>query len=399
MDELKEIEYLEKTLSRVGQPIAAARGLPNAVYVDDRVHDRERAQVLAGGWSCAGFGLDAPGPGDLCPIEFAGAPLLLARGDDRRLRVFHNVCRHRGRTLITTPRRARKSIVCPYHSWTYGLDGRLTGAPHVGGPGRHDCPGFDKDQIRLSEVRSAEWMGLAFVDLSGAAEPFETYIGPIARRWKPFMGLPLFHAGADSTVSFSLACNWKLAVENYCEAYHLPWVHPGLNGYSPLNRHEAIVGDGYSGQKSLSYDPVFPDGAPAFPAVANLTGFWRTGAEYVALYPNVLLGLHRDHFYAVLIEPDGPDRTRERFEIFYFDQQALEPGFAGSRKANRDLWQTIFAEDRDAVESMQAGRLSPAYDGGIFSPVMDVPTHAFHIWVARALLDGRRPGPEAPPAA
>lgn len=396
MDNLKEFDGLTAALALVREPIASARGLPNAVYVDEAVHDIENARVLAGGWSCAGFGVDAPGPGDVCPIMFAGQPLLLVRDGNGRLHVFHNVCRHRGRTLAVAAASARKSLVCPYHSWTYGLDGKLLGTPHIGGPGTHNCPGFAKDEIGLLEVRSAEWMGLVFVDLSGTAEPFDTFIGAIDERWRPFMDRPLVHTGADSSISFTLACNWKLAVENYCESYHLPWVHPGLNSYSPLSQHEPIIADGFSGQISLSYDPAFPEGAPALPVLPDLPDFWQLGAEYIALYPNVLLGIHRDHYFAVLIEADGPAATRERFEIFYFDDRVRGADFQPTRTANRDLWQTIFAEDRDAVECMQAGRRSPAFDGGIFSPVMDEPTHTYHKWIAAALLHGRSAAPTLP---
>ena len=109
--------------------------------------------------------------------------------------------------------------------------------------------------------------------------------------------------------------------------------------------------------------------------------------------PNVLLGIHRDHFYAVLVQPDGAGRTQERFEIFYYDETVREEEYEGARAANKKLWQTIFSEDRDAVESMQLGRSSPGFDGGVFSPKMDLPTHVFHKWVARALMEGRRAVP------
>ena len=178
-------------------------------------------------------------------------------------------------------------------------------------------------------------------------------------------------------------------MENFCEAYHLPRVHPNLNSYSPLDRHHPIVEETYSGQGSECYTPIFSKGILAFPNAPNLSAFWETGAEYVSLYPNVLLGIHRDHFYAVLIEPKGTNRTRERLEIFYYDQVVRDPSFGAARAHNRELWQSIFTEDRDPVEGMQRGRASPGFDGGVFSPVMDVATHAFHSWIAQALLYGR----------
>ena len=282
------------------------------------------------------------------------------------------------------------AIVCPYHSWTYDFDGALVRAPHVGGVGHHSCPGFKKDEIGLKKVRSAQWFGLVFVDLSGTAEAFDDFIAPIALRWRDFASVPLVHTGDDSTITLELDCNWKLPVENYCEAYHLPWVHPELNRYSPLKHHCNIVETGYSGQISESYVPSFPEKTLAFPHAPNLPAEWENRAEYIALFPNVLLGIHRDHFYAVLILPNGPIRTCERFEIFYFDERVREPAYVESRAANRKFWETTFIEDRVAVEAMQRGRHSTDFDGGIFSPVMDPPTHAFHRWIARAWTDGRR---------
>jgi choline monooxygenase len=382
-----------KALSDVLKPIEAANGLPNACYVDPAIIDIERQQVFAGGWACAGFAHDTPATGDLFPFEFAGLPLLQVRGKDDEVRIFHNVCRHRGHILVTEPTRSKRAVVCPYHGWSYDLNGQLKGTPHIGGMGQHTCAGFDADNITLKPVRSAQWFGLIFVDLSGGTsdgtEEFTDYIRPAQDRWQEFANVDLIHTGDDCSIRFDLACNWKLAVENYCEAYHLPWVHPGLNAYSPLDAHEAIVEQTCSGQRSNCYTPGFPTGQPAFPDAPGLPPFWRTGAEYLSLFPNVLLGIHRDHFYAGIIQPQGGARIIERFEIFYFDEAVRSPEFDKSRASNRSLWETIFAEDRNVVENMQKGRASPGFDGGLFSPAMDAPTHAFHKWIAAAILHGR----------
>jgi len=380
---------LTEAFARVLKPIEQARGLPNSVYLDYSAHEQECARVFADGWACIGFAKDVPGPGDAFPVYFADRPLLMVRSKDETIRVFHNVCRHRGRTLIETALNLKNAIICPYHSWTYDFDGALIKAPNVGGVGQHSCPGFNKGEIFLKKVRSAQWFGLVFVDLSGTAEAFDDFIAPIALRWQDYAGVPLVQTGEDCAITFQLDCNWKLTVENYCEAYHLPWVHPELNRHSPLKHHYNIVETGYSGQVSESYVPSFPETMMAFPHAPNLPATWETRAEYVALFPNVLLGIHRDHFYAVLILPDGPIRTSERFEIFYFDERVREPTYVASRAANRKLWETIFIEDRAVVEAMQRGRHSTDFDGGIFSPVMDPPTHAFHRWIAKAWTDGR----------
>ena len=384
-----QLEASVDALKQVLEPIETARGLPNACYTEPASIEAEQRRLFGEGWACAGFVTDVPSIGDLFPFEFCGLPLFMVRGVDNVIRVFHNVCSHRGRILVEEPKTVKKLVVCPYHSWSYDLEGELIASPHIGGPGKHSCPSIDKHSVALSKVRSAEWFHLVFIDLSGLAPEFSEYISPLVKRWKEFEGIPLVHTGIDSTISLEINCNWKLVIENYCEAYHLPWVHPNLNSYSPIENHYSIVDDNFSGQGSDSYSPSFSHEVKEFPTAPGLPSFWETRAEYIALYPNVLLGIHRDHFYAVLITPEGSRRTYERLKIFYYDEAVRKSSFDAAREANRKQWQSIFLEDRGAVESMQRGRQSPGFKGGVFSPVMEQTTHAFHGWVARALLEGR----------
>ena len=205
---------LVSALSAVAQPIAEARGLPNWFYTSEDALVLEREKLFAPTWACIGFGKDVPEPGDLRPVDFLGLPLILLRDHDGGIRVFHNVCSHRGLTLVTEPCRVRHHLRCPYHSWTYGLDGTLQKTPMIGGPGRNDCAGFDRARHGLKAVRSAVWFDTVFVNLSGEAPPFEDFIAPLAVRWAAFDGDLIRHGGADSSIFFDLQCNWKLAVEN-----------------------------------------------------------------------------------------------------------------------------------------------------------------------------------------
>lgn len=375
-------------LMAVDAPIGRARGLPNAAYTDPDFTAFERRRLWRRGWVCAGFASELPAPGDARPVEVAGAPLLLLRAKDGALRVFHNVCRHRGMTLADRPTRFANVIRCPYHSWCYDHGGRLMIAPHVGGPGCNVHPDIDRAELGLVPVRSAVWWDFVFVDLDGDAPAFEDWIAPLARRWDGFE-LARFEAPVPAEGAFALeiAANWKLAVENYVEAYHLPWVHPGLNSYSRLEDHDNIVEDGAcSGQLTRAYQPALDEEGRRFPAFDGLAPFWASGAEYVALYPNLLLGLHRDHGFAILLEPKGVARTAEHVRLYYVDTAATDPALGDLRRRSLALWREVFAEDVAVVEGMQAGRASPAFDGGRFSPAMDPPTHAFHRWVAGRLL-------------
>ena len=384
-------------LERVIGPVETARGLPNAAYIDPAVFAAERERLFARNWACIGFAKDIPQTGDLKPIELFGRPMLMVRDAKGEVRVFENVCRHRGMTLVGEARRCNGLIRCPYHSWSYDLQGALKATPHVGGMGQNSHPEVKREELGLFALRSQVWMDMVFVNLSGAAAPFEDYIRKLDRRWQEFSSQPLHHGGADSSSSFDLRTNWKLAVENYCESYHLPWVHPDLNSYSRLDDHYNIVEPGaFSGQGTLVYNPQLGTHGERFAPFGDLSKPWDTGAEYASLFPNVLLGVHKDHFFALMLEPVAPDRTIEHLEIYYATPEMAAPDMAEMRARNLAMWRKVFLEDVFVVEGMQRGRHAAGFDGGKFSPIMDVPTHCFHEWVARQLLapaDGRGTAP------
>ncbi|MGF1551318.1 MAG: aromatic ring-hydroxylating dioxygenase subunit alpha [Paracoccaceae bacterium] len=373
-------------LAAVVRPVDSARGLPNGAYVDPGFARLEREALFGSEWAAIGFAHDAPGPGDVAPVDVLGQPLVMARDHEGVLRVFHNVCRHRGMILVDQPGNRPRALRCPYHSWCYELDGRLRTTPHVGGPGtnRHDA--VDRASLGLVEVRSAVWFGVVFVNLDGRAPAFEDRVAALRARWAA-IDRPLHFAGPESAFSLDVGGNWKLAVENYCESYHLPWVHPGLNAYSRLEDHYHIeAGDeGFSGQGTTVYRPMLSADGRRFPAIAGAGAPWNEGAEYVALYPNVRLGAHRDHAFAIVLEPRGPEAVRERVAILYPDASVAGPAFDDLRAENARLWKGVFEEDIAVVEGMQRGRHATGFDGGRFSPAMDAPTHAFHAWAAERL--------------
>jgi choline monooxygenase len=371
-------DHRPSALADVLAPIDRARGLPNAHYTDPATIAAENRACLETTWAAIGVGADVPGAGDAKPLDFLGQPLLMLRDDAGAVRVFYNICRHRGMILVDEPRKIEGAIRCPYHSWCYAKDGRLVSTPHVGGPGQNAHPGIDRKTLGLVEVPSHVWRDVVFVNLSGDAAPFEEVHSDLLTRWAEFEQ-PLHHGGADSSFTLEVATNWKLAVENYCESYHLPWVHPGLNSYSRLEDHYHIEAPGlYSGQGSYVYRQLRGADGAVFPDFANLSPKWDEGAEYVALYPNVLLGVHRDHAFAIVLEPVSHDRTREHIHLYY-PVAETDPTL---RARNAAQWKEVFVEDIGVVEGMQRGRFAAGFDGGRFSPAMDGPTHCFHAWVA-----------------
>ena len=365
-------------LSSVRNPVETAQGLPNAHYIDPAVFDVEKHALLFAEWAGLAVAADVPEPGDAKPIEFLGMPLLLLRDKDGDVRVFQNICRHRGMILVEEPRKIEGAIRCAYHSWCYSTKGALVSTPHVGGPGHNTHESIKRDDLGLTEIRSHIWQDVVWINVSGTALPFEDANADLIARWKEF-DQPMYHGGDDSKFELPVQTNWKLAVENYCESYHLPWVHPGLNSYSRLEDHYHIEKPGqYSGQGTLVYRQLKGDEGQVFPDYAGLSEKWNEAAEYVALYPNVLLGVHRDHAFAIILQPIATDRTVEHVHLYY-PAKETDPAM---RSKNTALWKLVFEEDIFVVQGMQKGRHAPYFDGGRFSPVMDSPTHCFHDWVA-----------------
>ncbi len=369
-------------LSKVRAPVAQAQGLPNAHYTSSSLFEVEADALLKSTWAGLGVAADVPEPGDAKPITFLGMPLLLLRDKAGVVRVFNNVCRHRGMILVEEPRKIEGALRCPYHSWCYATDGRLVTTPHVGGPGQNTHEDIDRSTLGLIEVRSHIWRDVVFVNIDGTAPPFEDMHADLITRWAA-LDQPQHHGGAESRFMLEVNTNWKLAVENYCESYHLPWVHPGLNSYSRLEDHYNIAEPGqYSGQGTHVYRQLKAEDGACFPDFADLPSFWDEGAEYVALYPNVLLGAQRDHSFAIVLEPVSCDQTREHVHLYYAAQETD----AALRSQNATQWKEVFEEDIFVVEGMQRGRSAPGFDGGRFSPAMDAPTHCFHDWVAARLM-------------
>lgn len=376
-------------LNDVHADIAKAQGLPNAHYVDQRVFEEEKNSVLFSSWAGVGFGKDVPEAGDAKPVNFLGMPLLLVRDRTGVVNVFQNTCRHRGMILVDEPTKIRGAIRCPYHSWCYGLDGALRTTPHIGGPGQNTHDDVDASELGLVKVPSHVWFDIVFVNINGNLPPFEEVHADLLQRWSDF-SQPLHHGGADSSFKLEVNTNWKLAVENYCESYHLPWVHPALNTYSRLEDHLNIEDrKDYSGQISLVYRQLENEKGSKLPDFAGLPEKWDQGAEYVSLFPNVLLGVQRDHVFALVLQPLSLEKTVEHVELYY----AQAPGGSEEqdelRAESARRWKVVFEEDIFVVEGMQRGRHGQLFDGGRFSPVMDGPTHIFHKWIATRVEEGR----------
>ena len=390
IDKLSNILDINK-IERVKKPILEANGLPNECYINQDYVNIERDTVFFNNWSVIGSASSLKEIGDVKPYNFLGIPLLILRDKSNHIKVFHNVCSHRGFKLIQEPCKLKNMIRCPYHSWSYDLSGKLIATPHVGGMNKHEAKGFEKSKSNLKEVRSFVWMDLIFVNLNNNAKSFEERIKPLEERWSKFISKEdqklIRHAKDFGYFNMEVNSNWKLAIENFCESYHLPWIHPELNRVSNIEDHYHIedLEETFSGQGSNKYAQQF-DGNRKFSTFPNWPKDLYQNSEYVSLFPNVMIGIHVDHFYAFWLEPLSNNITREHFEMYYVGEDSAESDdLKDMREKNYKFWQEVMNEDVGAIEGMYQGRNSPAYNGGNFSPVMDTPTLMFHKWVANNL--------------
>ncbi len=381
-----------KKVKAVNQPIEKAHGLPNECYTSSEYLLIERERVFKDKWTVIGVASSVANPGDALPYNLLGIPLLILRDKDNKLRVFHNVCSHRGFKLLSQPCSLKNVLRCPYHSWSYDFRGKLIATPHIGGLNIHESKKFDKSKSNLKEVRSKVWMDIIFVNINNNEAELNEYIKPLEDRWSKFISKEdqnlLVNPRDYGYFSLDVKSNWKFAIENYCESYHLPTIHPELNEISNISDHYHIQGlpNRFAGQGSKKYNQLI-NGNNTFDNFKNWPKNLSKNSEYIALFPNVMIGLHIDHVYAFWLEPISVNETKEHLAMYYVgDNSANKKKLKSMRRKNAKFWKGVMTEDIKAIEGMQEGRNSPVYNGGNFSPIMDNPTHQFHKWVANNLI-------------
>ena len=389
--DLSEVLDIKK-IEAVNKAIEKAHGLPNECYTSEKYMMIERERVFQDKWTVIGIGSSVPNPGDALPYNLLGIPLIILRDKERKIRVFHNVCSHRGHKLLDKPCSLKNLLRCPYHSWSYDLEGKLVATPHIGGLNIHESEKFEKSKSNLKEVRSKIWMDIIFININNNEIEFDEYVRPLEDRWLKFISKDdqnsLIYSRDYGYFNLDVKSNWKFAIENYCESYHLPWIHPELNKVSNISDHYHIQGlpNRYAGQGSNKYEQPLK-GNKSFANFSNWPKEFSKNSEYIALFPNVMIGLHIDHFYVFWLEPISVNETKEHLAMYYVGEESANgKEFENMRKENSRFWKGVMSEDIKAIEGMQEGRSSPSYNGGNFSPIMDNPTHQFHKWVAGNLI-------------
>ncbi|QIE56226.1 Rieske 2Fe-2S domain-containing protein [Pikeienuella piscinae] len=368
-------DALAELKANVSVPFNRARAMPRSVYTSEAFLKREMEDIFAKEWFCAGRSDQFAKPGDYITLELVGTPIMVLRDREGILRAQSNTCRHRMSTLLEGSGNT-STIVCPYHAWTYGLDGRLRGAP-----GMNLNESFERDEIRLPQIRCVEWLGWVLVSLNAdAADPAEQLSDVEAL-------IGDFHM-EDYRQTFQEThrwnTNWKVLAENFMESYHLPVCHGGtIGGFVKLEEMECPPGLPAFNYHWILKDPDFFLSV-AHPTNTRLVGERRRTTYLLAIYPSLMITLTPGYFWYLSLHPDGVDGVR----ILYGG--GLSPDFAADPKAEahfdavKKLLDEVNEEDKGCTENVYRGLCSALAEPGPLSH-LERPNYDFATWIADKL--------------
>lgn len=353
------------------------QSLPADHYRTADAFDLDRRAIFAREWVCVGRQEDLPARGDHLVVEVAGESLLIVRGAGDELFGHYNMCRHRGARLCDSDNDARwgvaldagvvgRSLIrCPYHGWSYGLDGRLLAAPQLG-----EAPGFDKAGHGLEPVGIACWGGFIFVSLTAQGEDrLAETLSDASRRLRNY---PLADLRLGRAIRYDVAANWKLILENYNECYHCPGVHPELCEVVPAFRERGGV--------DLDWEAGIPhrEGATTYTATGTtarepfpgLSAEEQVRHKGELIFPNMMMSVASDHVTAFILWPQAADHTIIDCRFLFHRDEMAKPDFDPADAV--DFWDLVNRQDWAVCERVQSGIASRVHDYGYYSPLEDL---------------------------
>ncbi|UYV39591.1 Rieske 2Fe-2S domain-containing protein [Rhodobacteraceae bacterium D3-12] len=337
---------LAELAANVAQPFERAEAMPPSVYTSQEFMEREIAGVFGRAWYCVGRADALPEAGDYITAELAHQPVVVLRGRDGHLRALSNVCLHRMSTILEGRGKVR-ALTCPYHGWTYNLDGTLRGAPAMG-----LNEGFCKESYKLPTVRCEEWLGWVFITLDPEATP-------VAEELAGVEGLVSGYDMTNYTETFyeehEWDTNWKVLAENFMESYHLPVCHAGTIG--GLSKLEEMVCP--PGEPAFNYHTILKDDqlriAMAHPKNDRLQGDMRRTTFLLAIYPSLLITLTPGYFWYLSLHPVAPGRVHIRFGGGMSDDYKDDADAHENFVALKALLDDVNVEDRGCTEKVFRG--------------------------------------------
>ena len=342
-------------------PLEEAWTIPAPWYFDPRIAELERASVFSASWQVVGRVDQACQNGQFFTAELAGEPLVVARGEDGELRAFYNVCRHHAAAVVTEAQGCAKQFRCPYHGWTYGIDGALKGIVEFDG-----VLNFDRAKNGLVPVRVDSWEKFVLVNLDGRAVALRDFLGVVPELVAPLELAKKLHF-FDRRV-YTLNCNWKVYVDNYLDGgYHVPHAHKGLSGVIEYTKYTIENFE----RACLQSSPLSSDSSSEARVAATRQG----RAFYLWLYPNFMINAYEGVMDTNLVLPLGVDRCAVIFDYYFADTSAA---VEARHKESIAVSEKVQDEDMAICDAVQRGLGSRAYTAGRLSVRREAGEHLFH---------------------
>ncbi len=369
------------------RPLERAETVPSSWYFDQDVFELERQTIFDDTWQVVGRADQVAEPGSFFTADVAGEPIVVVRDEQRVLRAFYNVCRHRAARVAIEPEGRAKKLRCRYHGWTYDLTGRLRGTPEFDG-----VADFRREDNGLTPITVAVWGPLICVHLGKAVPSLEDYLAPLPQRTAK---LELNRLHFVERRDYRLACNWKVFVDNFLDGgYHVNTIHPGLAGVIDYSHYRTEI----AGQTSVQISPLknrSQETGVSSQERAKMTpdsmSKVRTGeaAYYWWLFPNFMMNIYQGVMDTNLVLPLGTDSCRVIMDFYFAETQGAEAKSFIAQSL--EVAHQIQLEDVGICEDVQRGLASRSYNTGRFSVRREAAGYHFHQLLARWLREALEP--------
>jgi choline monooxygenase len=379
-------------------PIGKALTLPARAYTDEGILSAELSTVFRKNWMAVAYAHTVPEPGDARPIEVLGMPLLVVRGDDRRVRLFHNICPYDGCLVAMEPVTAARELEVLYHGWRYDLRGRLVAAPFWDGSPEGGSVALRGAKGDLVEIRSETRLGVVFADLGGKAGSIDRYLAPLREALAEYeldAVVPVEDDDGDLARNGRfLRTNWKTYLENAAiNVLHEAFTHELYRNSGEVPR----VKDGKKTHFTLAHGPLMALGydiayyAKTYNVDTTMPHLGRGGRApkqgfFITYYPNLVIPIRQALYRVNICLPEAPDRTRILHCGFMHSKIREWSGFSGFRQKVAGGYKQVYAEDGRAVEAVQSARRSPVWQQHYYAPFWDAQHHHFNKLVAADLM-------------
>lgn len=359
MSQNKPIDIANYSQARSAE---GAKTLQQKYYISDEIYRLENERIFQQRWLYAGRVSQLTMPGSYFLFEMEDENIIILKDLRNKVRAFYNVCRHRGTRLCRkTEGEFSKSIQCPYHAWTYSLDGKLIGAPNM-----HEIENFKKADYPLHPVAIEVWEGCIFINLSGNPEPFKQAFAPIYKRFKNWQ---LSELNIAHQLIYEANANWKLILQNYSECYHCPTLHPQLNRLTHFRdsvndlEEGAILGGPMRMTKEDGSMTISGNRCAA--PFRGISGDDLNRVFYYVIFPNMLISLFPDYVLIHRVHPQSPDQSQVICDWLFHPKAMTASDFNPSDAI--EFWNMTNKQDWEVCELSQKGIVSKSYVPGPYS--------------------------------